>query len=347
MNDMLQKLLALELHGGSLLIMTHENPDPDAIASAAALRHLLAVRRGVDSVVAYTGMIGRAENRSMLQLLDLDAHHLDHFQERDFSAVALIDAQPFTGNSMLPDERLPDIVIDHHPLRERTRAVRFHDVRVNVGASATILTGYLREAEVEISADLATALLYGIRSETQDLTRETSDDDRDAYRYLFGIADARKLAMISRPPLSERYYLQLMDALESLLVAPPLAICPLGEVTDPDFVPEMADFVARMEGVEWVLVHGYHGSRMYLSIRANDENARAGELMQQLLQGIGHGGGHGMRAGGNVVMEGLSSRHRVEQEIRSRFLEVHDARADDLRPLRSDAADRVPQLGRT
>src|SRR5687768_11827663 len=116
MNEMLEKLLALDMSGGSLLILTHENPDPDAIASAAALRHLLVEKRGVDAVVAYTGIIGRAENRSMLSLLDLGAHHLDHYQGRDFAYTALIDAQPLTGNSFLPDKRLPDIVIDHHPL---------------------------------------------------------------------------------------------------------------------------------------------------------------------------------------------------------------------------------------
>lgn len=344
MNDMLQKLLSLEMQDGALLIMTHENPDPDAIASAAALRHLLAAVRGTEAVVAYTGLIGRAENRSMLELLDLDAHHLDHFQGRDFAATALIDAQPFTGNSSLPDDRLPDIVIDHHPLRQLTRSVRFYDVRVEVGASATILTSYLREAGVTIGPDLATALLYGIRSETQDLTRETSDEDRDAYRYLFALADARKLALISKPPLSERYYLQLLEALEALLVAPPVAICPLGEVTDPDFVPEMADFVARMQGLQSVLVHGYFGDRMYLSIRANDADAKAGEVMQELLAGIGQGGGHGMRAGGNIVLDEPKATDALEGEIRRRFLALYSVSDETLRPLRQTRPREITRL---
>lgn len=334
MQKPLDRLLSLDLSGGPLLILTHDNPDPDSLASAAALKYLLATR-GVESQVAYTGIIGRAENRTMLEVLDLDVIHVAEIDPERFRYLALVDAQPLTGNSEMPGGRLPDIVIDHHPLREATKSVRFYDVRVGIGASATILGEYLRDAGVAIPADLATALLYGIRSETQDLTREASDEDRETYRALLAQSDAAKLARISRPRLSREYYTQLADAIDSLLVGTSEAVCMLGEVIHPDFVPEVADFFARMTGVEYVLVGGYVGDRLYVSIRTNDVDANAGAFMQQVLSGIGAGGGHGMRAGGNVRLTRETDREDLEIELIARFLRARGADVTELAPLRS------------
>ena len=322
MSDRLHQLMSLELRDGPLLILTHENPDPDSLSSAVALRHLLETERNVQCTVAYSGIVGRAENRTMIETLQLDLSPLDSLDLESFAHVALIDAQPFTGNSAFREGRVPDIIIDHHPLRETTRRARFFDVRENYGASATILTEYLRESQVDIPSDLATALAYGIQSETQDLTRETSNADRAAFQFLLPLADGEKLALIARPRLEPRYYVQMSEALDALLVGEGIAICPLDEVIDPDFVPEMADFVVRMNGVNWVLVYGYFGDRMYLSIRTDDRNANAGDVMQHLVAGIGFGGGHGMRAGGNIAAPADDDRRFVEAELRNRFLQL-------------------------
>jgi nanoRNase/pAp phosphatase (c-di-AMP/oligoRNAs hydrolase) len=306
------------------LILTHENPDPDSLSSAAALRHLLHAKRGIEAVIGYSGIVGRAENRAMVDILDLDIRSVTPGDLARYRHVALIDAQPFTGNSALPPDRVPDIVIDHHPLRPATREAKFYDVRDDYGASATILTNYLREASVHIPSDLATALLYGIQSETRDLTRETSEADRDAYHFLLRNVDGGKLATISKPRLERRYFVQMAAALDAVSIGDGIAICALAEVIDPDFVPEMADFIVRMEEVHWVLVYGYFGERLFLSIRTDDEKANAGELMQKLLHGVGHGGGHGMRAGGNVPLGDVHNRHALERDLEQRFLSLRN-----------------------
>lgn len=340
--ERLENLLALDLAPGPLLILTHDNPDPDSIASAAALQYLLGKTRGVKSTVAHGGIVGRAENRAMVRLLGIHLHTIPGDTSLDlFRHIALIDAQPFTGNSQtLPDGSAIDVVIDHHPLRSSTHSARFFDVRDDIGASATILTEYLRAAEIDIPSELATALLYGIRSETQDLGREASESDREAYDFLFHRSDLAKLSAIARPVLERRYYLQMAEALESIHLAGELAVCPLGDIIDPDFVPELADLTVRMEGLRWVLVYGHFEDRVYVSIRTNDHEANAGEVMQQLLDGLGRGGGHGMRAGGAISSATVGlSRERLSSELNQRFLELMDAKGVDIVPLRQASAE--------
>jgi nanoRNase/pAp phosphatase (c-di-AMP/oligoRNAs hydrolase) len=328
-----EELLALDLTRGELLILTHDNPDPDSVASAAALAFLLRQSRGISSAVAYSGVIGRAENRAMVELLDLRMRQISAAELPSFAHLALIDAQPHTGNSVIPHDRVPDIVIDHHPLREATRACRFFDIRQDVGASATILTEYLRTAGVEIPQDLATALLYGIRSETQDLGREAYEKDFEAYHFLFQIADSEKLAAISRPMLPLQYFTQLAGALDAVLVGDTIALCLVEEVSDPDFVPEMADFLARIEGIEWTLAAGLFRGRMYVSVRSNKPRANAGVLMHELLDELGRGGGHRMRAGGNVDMRERDAGD-VRRMLRERFSALTGAGGQKLVELR-------------
>ncbi|MDX1584395.1 MAG: DHH family phosphoesterase [Thermoanaerobaculia bacterium] len=336
MKEKLEELLNLPLDRGKLLIFTHDNPDPDSIASAAAMAHLLKERRGVDATVAYSGIIGRAENRAMLEQLDLSVTHLDDLDTAEFAHLALVDAQPGTGNSATTKEHVIDIVVDHHPLREQTRNARFFDVREEIGASATMLTGYLRDAEVEIPTDLATGLLYGIRSETQDLGREVSPEDRDAYEFLIPKMEPLKMAAIARPALERRYYQQLAVALDALMVGDEVVICSLGEVTDPDFVPEMADLVVRMEGIMWSFAYGSYSNKLYVSIRANDPLANAGDVMHEVLEGVGRGGGHGMRAGGNVDLTEIKmTRGELESDLKHRFLAATENASATLVPLKT------------
>jgi nanoRNase/pAp phosphatase (c-di-AMP/oligoRNAs hydrolase) len=339
MRERLERLLSLPLDEGRLLILTHDNPDPDSLASAAGIKYLLEHVRGMKPSAAYGGIIGRAENRAMFEMLHLPIAQLGEVRMEDYRYLALIDAQPFTGNSSIPEERDVDIVIDHHPLREATKRSRFFDVRPGLGASATIVTQYLRDAGLGIPSDLATALLYGIRSETQDLGREVSDADLEAYHYLFSIADPVTLAAIARPSLPRRYYSQLSAALDVMSAGGRVAFCRQGEVLDPDFVPEMADLALRMEGMLWSLATGTFEGRLYVSIRTNDEDANAGAVMQAILRGFGRGGGHGMRAGGNIeLVDAATAQPDLEMELERRFLREIGMEDEALEPIRAPQA---------
>ena len=244
--------------------------------------------------MAYGGIIGRAENQEMVRLLRIRMSRVRHLAWGNYRYFALVDTQPRTGNNQLPDRIVPDIVVDHHPVRAVTRKARFYDVRPEYGASATIVAEYLREAGVDVGRNLATALLYAIRTETQDFRRGYVESDQRLYDELLPRVDRRALAKIQAPRLPLSYFETLHDGLEALESVGTLIVTHLGHVEQPDIVPEVADLLIRMEGKTWSLCTGIHDDRMYLSLRTSNTRADAGRLMRRLIGSRGKGGGHGM-----------------------------------------------------
>lgn len=283
---------------GRWLVLTHDNPDPDALASAQILARILKVRFKQRVTVAYGGIVGRAENRELVKGLRLPFSHVRHLSWKKYQHFALVDTQPRSGNNQLPPRMVPDIVIDHHPVRSNTQAGPFYDVRPKYGATATILAEYMLAADIQPSHALATALIYAIRSETLDFAREYAGPDKAIHDLFFPQANHRLLARIQSPRLPLTYFSNLHDALENLESVDTLVISHLGPVEQPDIVPEIADLLLRLEGKTWSLVTGYYQDRLYLSIRTTNTRAEAGSLMRRLLSRRGKGGGHGMIAGG-------------------------------------------------
>jgi nanoRNase/pAp phosphatase (c-di-AMP/oligoRNAs hydrolase) len=171
------------------LLLTHDNPDPDALAATAALASILRRRFRRRVTVAYGGMIGRAENREMVRALHLRLSHLKHLNRKNYHHFALVDCQPWTGNSQLPKGVVPDVVFDHHPARKAAEAAGFADVRREYGATASILAEYLEESGVRPTRALATGLIYAIRVETQEFGREAAGPDHDVYDRLLPLVD--------------------------------------------------------------------------------------------------------------------------------------------------------------
>jgi nanoRNase/pAp phosphatase (c-di-AMP/oligoRNAs hydrolase) len=285
---------------GRWLVLTHDNPDPDALASAAVLARILRGRFKRRVTIAYGGIIGRAENREMVRQLRLSLSHLRHLNWKHYRHVALVDTQPRTGNNQLPAERPADLVIDHHPLRKTTLGALHYDVRPAYGATATIVGEYLLASGLPIDQASATALIYAIRSETLDFRRESPGPDKAIFDALVPHADKARLARIQYPRLPLSYFRTLHQALENLETVDSLIVCHLGEVEQPDIIPEIADLLLRMAGKTWSLCSGVFGDRVFLSIRTTNPRADAGSLMRRLLRRRGKGGGHGMTAGGWV-----------------------------------------------
>jgi nanoRNase/pAp phosphatase (c-di-AMP/oligoRNAs hydrolase) len=320
---------------GRWLVLTHDNPDPDALAAAAVLARILEQRFGRQVTCGYGGIIGRAENREMVRALKIPLSHLRYLSWDDYACFALVDAQPGSGNNQLPKEVAADLVFDHHPRRRAAAGARFVDIRTEYGATATILGEYLEAAGLEPSPALATALVYAIRSETQDFLRESAGPDKDLYDRVFPRADKRTLARIqsSRQPLA--YFRNLHAALENLSTVETLIVSHLGVVEQPDIVPEIADLLLRLEGKTWSLATGLYGDRVYLSIRTTNVQADAGRIMRQLVSRNGKGGGHGMLAGGWVaITPGYADDPRALQEqLARRLARALKKNPDRLQPI--------------
>ncbi|MDH3254933.1 MAG: DHH family phosphoesterase [Acidobacteriota bacterium] len=332
--EIFAKFVRRKSAAGRWLVLTHDNPDPDSIAAAAGLAKLLrrAFRR--QATIAYGGIIGRAENQEMVKVLGARLSHVRHLNWSHYKHFALVDAQPSTGNNQLND-LLPDIVFDHHPIRRLTRKVAFTDIRTDYGATATIVAEYLAAAGWDLTKKEATAFLYAVRSETQDFAREFSLPDKALFDELLPQADLKALARIMQPRLPLSYFRNLHEALENLQAVGSLVVSQLGELDQPDIVPEIADLMLRLEGKTWSMCSGIHGGRIYVSIRTTNSRADAGNLMRRLLGRRGKGGGHGMMAGGWIDYQGTrgSDPRALQQYLAQRLASILKRKANKLLPL--------------
>ena len=296
-----------------MLIVAHDNPDPDSLSSAAALRYILAKKFRIRSKIIYGGIVGRAENKTMVQLLKIPAAPIHEIPIDKFNHFALVDTQPGTGNNSLPHDVHPTIVIDHHPQRNNT-AADYIDIRDGYGATATLLTEYLIASELEVPASLATALYYGIVSETQNLGRDAKDADRQACSFLFPYTHKKILSKIQHPKLSRDYFSNLSQALRNAVVHRNIIISKLGAIQNPDHVPYIADLLLQLERMTWSFVIGQYQDRLLLSLRTQRITGNAGKLIQKLVHPLGKAGGHDMIAGGKIPCPD-ATQHEINQMI--------------------------------
>jgi nanoRNase/pAp phosphatase (c-di-AMP/oligoRNAs hydrolase) len=310
---------------GSLLILPHNDPDPDAIASALALQHLLAQKWSLESHIAYQGIIGRAENKALVHYLGHPLHRLTGSDLRQADAIALVDTQPGAGNNALPPTSNATVVFDHHPWQESTRTVPFHDVRPEVGATSTMLLEYLQAAEIEPPAPLATALFYGLKTDTMGLARGASPADVAAYFYLQPRIDIEALIDIERAQVPIEYFKRLNATLHDAKIYKQALVSYVGNMNRPDLAAEMADLLLRLEGMRWVVCIGAYKDELILAVRARERRGGAGRLAQTIVGERGAAGGHGTMAGGQILLQGSPPEQLAQQLIRSalQFLHIH------------------------
>lgn len=305
------------------LILSHDNPDPDSLASGVALAWLLGKLAGVEAVVAYGGIVGRAENRALIKVLKLPVVPLARVVFDDYDLIAMVDTQPEQGNHSLPSAHFPDVVIDHHPARPETKLAAVADVGRRAGATSTVVTDYLRASGLEVPPPIATALFYGIKSDTRDLERETTQPDVEAYLWLFPQADPQALSEIEHPRLPEDYFRLFHTAVEKARVFDGAVVCDLEEVYYPDLVAEVADRFLTMGDTKWSLAFGTFQQSLYFSLRTRDRRMNAGKLIRDIIEARGgSAGGHGSMAGARLPLKGLSpvARRRLTRSVVSSFL---------------------------
>lgn len=304
---------------GAVLILPHNDPDPDAIASAVALRHLLAETWGVEGQIVYKGIIGRAENKALVRYLGHLLHRLSGSDLLQSLPVALVDTQPGTGNNALPPQSTAAIVLDHHPWREATATATFADVRPELGATSTILTEYLQAAGVEPPPQLAIALFYGTKTDTTGLGRGASPSDVAAYFYLQHRIDVEALVEIERAQVPAEYFTRLDAALQAARIYDDVIISYIGPMSRPDMAAEMADLLLRLRGAQWVICIGAYKDDLILAVRSRSRRGGAGQLAREIVGDRGTAGGHGTMAGGQILL-GSAAPEQMAQQLSQRAL---------------------------
>jgi len=287
-----------------LAVVAHDNPDPDAIASACGLV-AIAESVGVPADAYYFGEISHQENRALVNLLELSLYPVeaDSFDPADYGTIALVDhAQPGVNDS-LPSETKVDIVVDHHPPRMPIdKSDRYVDIRPAMGSTSTIITEYFRRLGMRPDERLATALLYGIQTDTKGFTREVSTADFEAASELSEIANSDDLKRIESPSVSGSVVDTLATAIKRRDVRDSALASCVGQIADRDALAQTADDLLDMEEITTVVVYGYTDEMIYVSGRTRGTPLDLGAVFRDALDQIGSAGGHANMAGAQLPL---------------------------------------------
>lgn len=326
--ERLNQLMSAVAGADQVLILPHNDPDPDAIASACGLKKLLSQQAKLPVEIAYQGIIGRAENKALVRYLGRPLRPLTKAVLQRASCIALVDTQPATGNNPLPPGTVPHIVIDHHQWRAETAAAAFHDVRPDVGSTSTIVAGYLQAAGITPDKLLATALFYGIKTDTMGLVRGVSPVDVDTFHRLQALTDLTALEEIQRAQVPATYFKGLVTAFQSARVHGSLVTSYLGAMSYPDQAAEVADTLLRLQGVTWVVCSGYYENELVIAVRSRARSGGAGQLVRAVVGSLGMAGGHGSMAAGHVPLNGVDP-DLLAGQLERRTLEMLDLSQED------------------
>ena len=334
--DRLEALLALGRTRRRAVILTHDNPDPDSLAAAVALAFLLEKRAGIEAHVAYGGIIGRSENLALVKVLRLPVAPVSQVVFDEYDLLGVVDTQPSTGNHAIPARYPVDIVVDHHPIRDESLDAPFADVGGDYGATSTMLVEYLRAAKLEPSPEVATALFYGIKTDSRDLGRQTTPRDVEAYLSLFPRVEKHLLGRIEHPDLPAEYFRLYHLAIERAKVyGDTVVVTDLKDIYSPDMVAEVAERLMSLEGMKWSLAYGTYQGSLYVSLRVRDRRMNAGRLMRELCENRGgSAGGHGSMAGARVPLPPSRDRAaRVKRRLLAAFLDAFGVKGEKPRAL--------------
>jgi nanoRNase/pAp phosphatase (c-di-AMP/oligoRNAs hydrolase) len=332
---------ALQSVDGKLAVVAHDNPDPDAIASALALSRLAAAI-GIDATPCYYGEITHQENRAMVNLLDLSLRQLDKDDPDEldeFAGFALVDHSRPGVNDQLPEDLPVDVVIDHHPPRGPINA-DFVDLRSNVGATSTLLTEYFGQFGVDIDERVATALLYGVRIDTWDFTREVAQADFEAAATLVPYADTALLERVESPNISGETLETIASAIRNRKQRGSMLTSFVGDLSDRDALAQAADRLLDMEEITTTLVFGVLDDVVYASARARGSDLDLGETLRLAYDQIGSAGGHTDMAGAQIPVGMLATLDAegpheteydaIESVLRDRFFDALRERPFEL-----------------
>jgi nanoRNase/pAp phosphatase (c-di-AMP/oligoRNAs hydrolase) len=336
----LQRVLAAD--DGPLAIVMHDNPDPDAIASAIALQRLSKLA-GRDAEACYFGSISHQENRAFVNLLDIELTNLEAGEDlSEYGGFALVDHSRPGINDQLPEDTPIEVVIDHHPPRGPVEA-EYLDLRSDVGATSTLLVEYLQQSAIQIDETVASALLFGIRIDTDEFRREVSSTDFEAAAALVAAADLETLQRVESPSMSPETLETIGLAIRNRSRHGPVVITGVDRLHDRDALAQAADRLLNIEGVTTTLVYGIDDQTVYISARTRGSDLDLGEALRDAFGQIGSAGGHADMAGAQIEIGSFEHEDEpradvVEAIVVDRFLGVLEARWN--RPMDTETGDK-------
>lgn len=287
-----------------ILILTHNNPDPDAMASAFALKNLFHVKLKKKAVIAYMGIVGRLENRELVKQCKIDMQQSLNVKFKRFDYVIIVDTQPQAGNVWIPEGFDVNLVIDHHLSKKQIpkRKDLIVDLKPEYGSTCTIIAEYYKQLGLIPDINTATAICVGITTDAIGSARDSSKIDQEMLGFVFPHISINKLSRIENPDLPRYHFKTLRRAIENAVIINDLLFCSLDEVRNTDLIAETADYLMRMREIKCVFVMGRVDEVAYFSLRYKSTRKSVGRIAQLIVKGIGYGGGHVKSAGGQVPL---------------------------------------------
>lgn len=260
--------------------------DPDAIGSAMAVKRLL-WRKVNNITISNINIIDRPDNCAMVDLLGVNLTHIKDLDETRYNRVVMVDSQP--SHNVLFDKFTVDVVIDHHP--DTNSKIPFQDIRPKYGATASIMTEYLRAVRIKPAIKLATALLLGIKNDTSNFEQQTLMEDVRSFQYLFRHANKHLVRKIEQSEIRPDYLKYFKKALENRRVRKGKVFVFLGLVPNPDICVIIADFFLKISSIKWSIVAGYHQKKLVIIFRSDGLRKNAGKIAEQGFAEFGSAGG--------------------------------------------------------
>jgi nanoRNase/pAp phosphatase (c-di-AMP/oligoRNAs hydrolase) len=304
---------------GNIAIFTHNNPDPDSMASALAFS-AICENEDLSSKIYHGGEISHQENLELVRLLKIELHQIQNEDElavalNNASKVVMIETAVAGENNVLPKDFVPNIVLDHHPTSREITASDMVDVRSDVGALSSILTIYLQQLDVKVNQKLATALLYALKVDTKSFTRKVSPTDLRAAAFLSPFADENLLKRIESPPMSPTTMDVIGNAIVNREVKKGVMFSAVGYVEERDALPQAAEFLLRESEVKVVGLCGIRGYNIHISARSNDPSVHLGEVVTKAFSDLGSAGGHAGSAGVQISLDRVNIEDKSDKEL--------------------------------
>lgn len=290
--------------------------DPDAMASALALKRFF-WRKVRKTDIYHFNPIQRADNLAFIKLLGVGQRHIRHLKPSEITKWAILDSQPH-HHKEFADQQF-DIIIDHHPVGPLSKAY-FVDIKEDYGANSTILTEYLRASKIRPSPTLATALFYGIKTDTDNFVRECLPGDINAFRYLYRYANMNIIKKIDSSEMTKETLASYRIAMDHLKLVRHMAFIYMGKVKNPDILVIIADFFMRLAEATWSVVSGVYDEKLIIIFRNAGFRSDAGKVAEKYFGHWGGlAGGHRSAARAEIPLEMLRKELKDRSDI-ARFV---------------------------
>ncbi|MCP3943960.1 MAG: phosphoesterase [Desulfobacteraceae bacterium] len=283
--DKIKQFLLLFAKGDRVLVVI--NADPDAIASAMAIKRIL-WRKVSEVTIAHFNKISRPDNLALIEYVESSLQSLESIDKSDFDRFVVVDSQP--DHNEVFSRFTYDVIIDHHPLS--CDKADYVDIRSGYGACSSILVEYLKILKIKPSAKLSAALMLGIKTDTADFTRQASLRDIRAFQYLYMFADMNIVTKVERTLITEENMSFLGNAIKKRKIINNRAFFHAGIILKPDDLVVVADFFLNIARVNWSIISGVVGKKLIIILRNDGLRKGAGNAAKEAFGRFGSAGGH-------------------------------------------------------